>query len=68
MPLAKGASRKTIAGNIAELHRGPQFRRTMAEHGKDVANKQAVAIALRAAGKAKPRKRTIAESGSGTPY
>jgi hypothetical protein len=44
MPLRKGTSRKTISKNIAtEMH-----------HGKS--RDQAVAIAMRTAGKAKPRK------------
>lgn len=61
MPMKRGTSRKTIAGNIAELHRGPQYRRTTANHGKDTANKQAVAIALQKAGRSRPRPRTIAQ-------
>lgn len=59
MPLKSGSSRKTIIGNIAELHTGTVYKRTAAKHGKDVANRQAVAIAMKKAGKA--RKRTTAE-------
>ena len=59
MPLKRGKSRKTIAGNIAELHGGNTYARTAARHGKKAADKQAVAIAMKQAGKA--RKTTIAE-------
>lgn len=62
MPLKQGSSRATIMGNIAELHGGKTYARTAAAHGKTTADKQAVAIAMKAAGKSKrkPRK-TIAE-------
>jgi hypothetical protein len=45
MPLKKGKSRKVISSNI----------RTEIHHGKS--QKQAIAIAMRKAGKPKPRKR-----------
>ena len=45
MPLKKGRSKKTISANI----------RTEMRHGKP--QKQAIAIAMRTAGKARPRKR-----------
>jgi hypothetical protein len=45
MPLKKGKSQKTISSNI----------RTEMRHGKP--RKQAIAIAMRVAGKPKPRKR-----------
>ena len=44
MPLLPG--KKNVSYNIRELHQGPQFKKTSANHGKAVANKQAVAIAL----------------------
>lgn len=61
MPLAKGRSAKTISANIRELHGGKQYAKTKAEHGKVTADKQAVAIAIREAGKSRKRRRTIAE-------
>ena len=53
MPLAKGKSRKVISANIRELHTGATYRGTAKKFGKDVANRQAVAIAMRKAGKSK---------------
>lgn len=63
MPLKRGSSQKVIGFNIAELHTGNTYKRTAAKFGKDRANAQAVAIAMRQAGKARPKKRqrTIAE-------
>ncbi len=55
MPLSKGRSQKTISSNIAELHSGNTYARTKAKFGKKKANRQAVAIAMREAGKAKPK-------------
>jgi hypothetical protein len=46
MPLKSGSSKSTVRSNIRELHHGPQYQRTKAEHGKSTADKQAVAIAL----------------------
>ena len=60
MPLKRGSSQATIAGNIRELHGGRTFARTAARHGKATANKQAVAIAMKEARKSR-RRRTIAE-------
>jgi len=45
VPLKKGRSKRTISANVAEL----------VHSGRD--QKQAVAIALRQAGKARPRRR-----------
>lgn len=46
MPLKSGSSQKTVSKNIAELHGGNTYAKTLAKHGKETANKQAVAIAL----------------------
>lgn len=61
MPLKRGSSKTTIAGNIAEFHGGDTYQRTARKFGKAKANAQAVAAAMRKAGKSRPRKRTIAE-------
>jgi hypothetical protein len=50
MPLKKGKSKKTVSKNISEFHKGATFKKTAAKFGKDTANKQAVAVALRKAG------------------
>lgn len=56
MPLKKGSSQKTISKNIRELHSGKTYARTKSEFGKDRANAQAVAIALKQAGKSRRKK------------
>lgn len=56
MPLKKGSSPKTISHNVDELHHGPQWRRTAAAHGEKVANAQAVAVAMKKAGKSTSHK------------
>ena len=43
-----------VSHNIRELHQGPQFKKTSANHGKKVAQKQAIAIALSQARKQPP--------------
>ena len=53
MPLIKGQGKAAMARNIAELHKGPQYAKTAAKHGQDTANRQAVAIAYKTAGKSK---------------
>lgn len=55
MPLKSGHSEKTIGENIRELHHGPQYARTKANHGSAVANKQAIAVAESVARRAKER-------------
>jgi O6-methylguanine-DNA--protein-cysteine methyltransferase len=51
MPLKKGSSQKTISSNIRELHGGKTYASTARKYGKAKANKQAVAIAMKEAGK-----------------
>ncbi len=51
MPLAPGKSQAVVGKNIKELHQGNTYAKTEAKHGKDTANKQAVAIALKNAKK-----------------
>jgi len=46
MPLKESASPAAVGENIRELHQGPQYAATRKKHGADVANKQAIAIAL----------------------
>ena len=46
MPLKKG--KKNVGYNIAELHKGPNYAKTKASKGKAVADRQAVAIAMKA--------------------
>lgn len=50
MPLKKSAG---VSSNIKELHKGPQYAKTAAKFGKKDADKQAVAVAMRVAGKSK---------------
>lgn len=47
MPLKSGVSSKTISANIRELHGGRTYEKTKMKYGKNKANKQAIAIALR---------------------
>lgn len=55
MPLKRGKSQKTISSNIRELHTGKTYSATSRKFGKDKANKQAVAIAMRKAGKSRSK-------------
>lgn len=45
MPLSKGRSKKTLAKNIREFHKGRTYSKTKKKFGKKRANKQAVAVA-----------------------
>lgn len=57
MPLKKGGGQKQVGRNIKELHKGKTYAKTLARHGKAVADRQAIAIAEKAARGGKRRKR-----------
>jgi len=57
MPLKKGSSKETVSENIREFHKGKTYAHTRSEFGKDRANAQAVAIALKEAGKSRRGKK-----------
>jgi hypothetical protein len=57
MPLKKGRSRKVVSENIREFHAGKTYAHTAEKFGKDVANKQAIAVALNTAGKSRRKKK-----------
>lgn len=46
MPLKKGKSKKVIASNIREFHKGKTYKKTAKKFGKKKANKQAIAVAF----------------------
>ena len=63
MPLKHGASDTIVGQNIAELHGGKTYARTKRKHGKATADRQAIAIAMKEAGRSRnkgKRKKTIA--------
>lgn len=51
MPLKMGKSQSAISKNISELHKGKTFKNTRNNFGKNKADNQAIAIALKKAGK-----------------
>lgn len=53
MPLKKGKSQKVVSTNIRELHGGKTYAHTASKFGKKRADRQAVAIALKKAGKSR---------------
>lgn len=53
MPLKKGSSQATISENISEFHGGDTYAHTKAKFGKKKADKQAIAVAMKTAGKSK---------------
>ena len=57
MPLRKG--KRNVSFNIRELHKGPQYQRTLHKFGKAKANRQAVAVALSVARKKGRKKRRV---------
>ncbi len=55
MPLKSGSSKKTVSANIKEFHGGETYKKTAAKFGKKDADKQAVAVAMAAAGKSRKK-------------
>ena len=47
MPLKPGKSPATVSQNIREFHKGPTYQHTKEKFGKETADKQAVAVAMR---------------------
>jgi len=45
MPFRSGKSKKVIGENIREFHHGPSFKKIEERHGKETADKVAVAAA-----------------------
>jgi hypothetical protein len=56
-PLTKGKSKEVISKNISEFHKGKTFAKTTKKFGKAKANAQAIAIAMKEAGKTKKTKK-----------
>jgi hypothetical protein len=46
MPLKAGTSPATVSKNISEIHKGPRYEKIKEKHGKEVADKSAVAAAM----------------------
>lgn len=67
MAFGKGKGKKAAAKNISEFHKGPTFKKTKKKYGAKKANKQAVAVGMKAAGmpmwKAMGKKSPMAMSG-----
>jgi len=55
MPLKFGKNKKIVSENIKELHGGKTYEKTKGKHGKETADRQAVAIALDKAGKSRSK-------------
>lgn len=68
MPLAKGKSAATISRNISEFHGGKTYEHTKDKFGKKVANAQAVAVAMHAAGKSIPHRTKVGKDEGGMPH
>jgi hypothetical protein len=58
MPLKKGKSKKVISQNISEFHKGKKYAATKRKFGKKRADDQAIAAAMRSAGKSRRVGRT----------
>jgi hypothetical protein len=46
MPLKEGTSQATVSKNIREIHKGPRYEKIRRKHGKETADKAAVAAAM----------------------
>ncbi len=55
MPLVKGKSQKAVSSNIKEFHKGKTYQRTLKNKGKATADRQAVAVAMKEAGKSRKK-------------
>ena len=55
MPLKSGSSPQVVSENIREFHKGPSYAHTEAKFGKADADRQAVAVAMETARKARKR-------------
>lgn len=53
MPLYRGRSNRTVSKNISELHKGRTYAHTRRKFSKRRADRQAVAIAMRQAGRSR---------------
>lgn len=51
MPLKPGKNNKVVSENIREFHKGKTYAKTAAKFGAAKARRQAVAVALKKAGK-----------------
>lgn len=51
MPLKPGSSNKVVGENISEFHKGKTYAHTAKKFGVNKARKQAIAVALKKAGK-----------------
>ena len=60
---SKKAKRKIASMNISEMHHGKTYAKTMKKFGKAVANKQAIAAGMHAAGLSKRKKATKKKKG-----
>lgn len=57
MPLSKKKGKKQVGKNIREFRKGATFRRTKRKFGAKKAQKQAIAVAMKAAGVSRKKKK-----------